>query len=125
MNPLVVKHLHEMDDDIHLAMKRCAESLRDSCGSLDESLEAMGGMIEILSTHHQSAIWALIGSTMEMSKFGMDVPNRALKETVDNCINTFSTELLDGIKDGCKKEGHSNFMDPNESIREEILNGNL
>lgn len=125
MKRSVKESLHQMDDDIHLAMKNCAIGLRDNCTSLDESLDAMGAMIEIASTHHQSAIWALVASTMEMSALGLDVPNYALKDTVHTCITTFSKELLEGIKDSCKKEGRSNFMDINKSVREEILNGNL
>jgi len=127
MNNDVIEQLDAMNDGIHEVVSDCVCKMHDSCTSVEESIESMTAIIEVLSVQHQSAIWALIGSILDMnrSEMGFSVPHSALKETIEKCISGFSESLTENIVSSCKDAGYSNILDPNKELREEILNGNL
>lgn len=126
MNHAIQRNLEVMEVHLNHAFTNCAEKMKDDCDSVEESFDAMATMIEVLSEQHCKAIWAMVGSTLAMNKEGIfAVPHSALRETVDSCIKGFSESLTEGITASCKDDGYPNIFDPNEAVREEILNGNL
>jgi len=127
MNPAIEKKLETLSDELHQALSSCAGGMAPACTSLDESIESMTAIIDVISIQHQSAVWALIGSILDLEHgdVGFSVKHSSLKDTVHKCIETFSDELIENITESCKDAGYGNIFDPNAKVREEIINGDV
>ena len=126
MNKATRKILHELDGDINRALRDCTMKMAVSCKDVEESLDSMGAMIDVVSQQHQAIIWALIGSLLEMRNDGdHTMPDSAFRKTVHQCIEEFSTEIIENIISSCESAGYPNIFDVNSKVREEILNGDL
>ena len=126
MNKAIEANLERMEQEIHKALVDCAERMKSCCMNVGESVEAMAVLIEIVSEKHQAAIWALIGAMLDISKEdNVPIPLSILRKTVDQCMESFSKDLVNNIRESCESSGYPNIFDPNNKVREEILNGDL
>ena len=126
MSKLIESDIESMDNAIHKCIERCALTMSKSCTTSEESIDAMAYMIDSLSIQHQSLVWALIGTLMELRAEGeCAIPDSALRATVYKCRDEFSKQLIANVTQSCADAGYSNIFDANQEVREEILNDNL
>lgn len=128
MNETTMKHLDVLGEDIHNAIARCAGAMaqEEADQTMQSGMDALASMISVVSHQHQSVIWTMIGTLLEMNKDqDMAIPHSALRKTVDHCISEFTNDLKENIVQSSGNLGLPNIFDPNIDVREELLNDNV
>lgn len=123
MNEQVERNLSQLKRDILEALQRCTIGMMGACDDLEESVRAMDKIVDILSEQQQQAVYALVGSLLEMQNDEGEsvVPHREVRRYVHEAADAFRTDLLRNISFNLARNGHPDVLDPNAELREEAL----
>lgn len=122
MNEHVQENLDQLKREIGQSLHRCVVAMMANCEDMEESVRAMDKIVDLLSEHHQQAVYALVGSILDIeAEQGQTlVPHKEIRRYIYEAAESFTKELLLNMRHNLQANGHPDVLDPNASLREEL-----